>query len=607
MKNIFQRTKSREGYVLMVVLTFIFVSLLLGGTILYLSNKDIQIQGDFYQKKTAEEAAESALDWFKELVNQNPDQMMNLMSSFSDTLWYSGSSNIGDFTWAWTTNELGATEVQLSNIQKFKFAILEVDRTNSLVKVKVIGYGPENSKKTMFAIYRIEGWDTFMKIANNSLRGTAVRHAFYSQGPIEHMDPAWNVQGDIYCEGEATFNQGSIIYGDVKVVNQTNDIKIDQNTTITGNVYIPGDVILNSGLTLSDTAQYFYIGGKVIVDVLVDFKTNAYLVGGFKSFNGSIIFRKYGYIGGNPFDMSTITSYGDTLEINTDVVNWNNTLTKDGGVVRFATDESNNKGYLILTDGAVAENNASIDVPTPDEIGIDTQEEEEASANIDNLTINFSLSDLDAQSGDPNFYNNTLKNNFGPSFWEDLADDGVATLNGKTFHINGSLNDNGGFLVVKIDKDIGNFQYGDFSKKIIFVMDEPVDVNVGSNFWNVKEEGRVGIIVKNGAKLENFGGQGDFRGFVWDSTSNRGKYNTFAGTFYGAMIFKGDTPVGINSGASTTFNLVYDPAVLGEFEALGVLVDITGSAASSGGTVADTTIETKKVTDLQIMLLTKYY
>ena len=262
--------KTRPGVTMLFVLMFMIVASLLGSSLMYLSSSQSSAGGDYFAKKTADEAAESALDWFQGAVEDytlnnatNMENVVTWMNEFEnsniDNRWYyctatdENEIEKKDITTNFkVSTEVGATHISLGSdgILKAKLKIESVDKTNQIVVIKAVGFGKNNSRKTIRAVYRLEGAfadSIFYYIPDTDLYG---KNAIHLEGEGKNFDIAVNIEGDVYVGGDFHFNAGedahSTINGNFYTAPSDIESSIDQSVEVSGNCYIQTPLKMNS-------------------------------------------------------------------------------------------------------------------------------------------------------------------------------------------------------------------------------------------------------------------------------------------------------------------------------------------------------------------------
>ena len=575
--------RQKTGITMIFVLMFMIVASIIGNSLMHLSSSQSEIGGDYYAKKTADEAAESALDWFEGAVEDfsaddtaNITKIISWMNNFDNSKfignrWFSlpmndNASSLAakDITENFNvSDELGASYIELGdNVIKAKLKIESVDRANRIVVVKAVGFGASESKKTLRAVYKLEGLTDYSYFQTDTLNnpGAVIGHAYYTDSK---MGTTGNVDFDItgnnvYLGGLGSdgseFQSQINIEGDLKVMGGVH-MTGGGGGTVSGNMYVKGDFLTQSSspftVGTNSDASYCFIEGELGARSKggIYSGTNTYIGTLVENKNGEMIFSKDLYV--NVADYSDVKSeiivagdfYGDHTE-------------------------SEASGFLSnLTMSSGASPIWSSEFPDPNDVvkdatgGDATLEEEEIDIDVPELTAQASFSLEDILQSAANY--DTEKISLTASQVSDLYYTGTTKINDNPFPTTGTIpgwssNENerfestNGVMVINFNEAYNNlankFGSDDIAPgvKVAMAINDEFKMT-GQKFWSASDPtSAIGFFCNpsdNGSQVGTFS---EFRsldvihGMFYSSVEDDTKSNQFTNQFSGAVILKGE-------------------------------------------------------------------
>jgi len=302
--------KNKKGFAMLLVMSFMLTSAMLGSSVVYMSHKQTETTGIFYAKRTAEEAAVSAGDWFAGAIedytsiNSNRSKIVEWLNNFdnnTNTKWYNGNS---DLSLAFTVSSIkNASTINISNKNiNAKVKIESYDGENNIITIKVVGFGIDNSKKTMHFVYKLEGMRYDVITGTDFLGayltyGFSAGRGFYSNKPFTVKNSGAYIGDDPATT--SVMHMDANVDGDVKIMN-TKEFTIDQGFNCNGNLYINGDVVFNyTGNFGSDSSDYIFINGSALFNQSINFNNKTYLMDLNSNVGQNLTFNKEAYIKDN--------------------------------------------------------------------------------------------------------------------------------------------------------------------------------------------------------------------------------------------------------------------------------------------------------------------
>ncbi len=579
--------QNKSGVTMFFVLMFMIIASLLGSSLMYLSSKQSDIGGDYFAKKTAEDAAESALDWFQGAVedftiddttklNSVVKWINNFDNNSLNNRWFTVKDANSSTETTFLTNDIknnftSATEDDADYITingktiKAKLRIENVDRINSVVVVKAIGYGVSNSKKTLRGVYKLEGaFDNSFNIYDTTeILDPLLEHAYYTDSDVKISGGSvFDIAGNNVYFGESSTFHGEIrVSGNLKVMGNMN-IPGSGGGFVNGNLYVQGNLNTQNGSvslevgTAAD-ASYCFIEGSYLLYSGCGFKshTNTYL-GAFTQnqseteINGNLYIKekKYGEI---------------TSGVN---------VSKETHIGYSHSDGDKLDKKLNSQDGVTWDYEGfpkADDIVSDDDIEDNGLHEETIDIDVASLTSNasFSLNGIvnEIKGGDNNFKNNSFT--FTADNVNDLYEKGTTTIAGKVYPADGNplegwsenssekFKETNGVLV--IDFDAGNNalaeqgKFGDGSLNPGVKVALAVNGNYpfkGKSFWSAPDpSSALGIFCNPTEDNDNvvgtfseFKSKDVINGMFYSNSASRTDYvNEYPNQFTGAVIVKG--------------------------------------------------------------------
>jgi len=587
----FIKNTNKPGVTMVFVLMFMIIASILGSSLMYLSTKQSESGGDYFSKKSAEGAAESALDWFQgameDFTYNNPtnrDSIISWVNNFdnaTDVKWYKNTGNIRDFSkdFASATTEADGDFIDVGNGKiNAKLKIEKMDKTNNIIVLKAVGLGKNDSRKTIHAVYMLEGLSQDSIFGTTS--GTSNYHssALHLGGEGRNFDFSMNVDGDVYAGGNFHFNSGggspTTINGNFYTAPSTQESSIDQDVIIKGNSYIQSPLKMNG--------KSFNVEGNFATENMIygtdkDKKLivagNAYLLNeGITTSNtglditGNLYMDQNNELDGDGSPFIKVAKNFDINYLSSSIGNMNGNVNVTGDMTYYDPNNKIASKMSKFTAASKTEDGVNITNPLDDanffstEFGNDVKrnvaqtQPEVREDNIDPAKI-FKVSQLGL--------NNIKATDITNLYAEKKAA--------------GKLND--GFLVIEVDQSLAwaTADATTFNDKVMFIV--KAGMNVNGNLWNSGPNSNTFFDIRSGT-INGLGNANNpnatkFRGYVHVEGSPNVKMNWKGGSdFEGAMHFVGDDyDIQGNNGGGDPVNIKYDDSVLGEYDNLNVWYD----------------------------------
>lgn len=640
MKNsILENTlQNKAGVSIFMVLVFMIVASLLGAAMAFMSRNSAEMQGNFYQMRVAEEAAESAVNWFKALVldHGNDAEIVAWMETFDNSrpVWYSGGSGNWQSMFSATTLQ-NAAVINLSERQQVgnrgvrtsaRLQVVDVDYENSLVTIRAVAQGERGSQRTINAVYRLTGRQEFSSSFTDTTRFLAVQqieqHAINLQGGsrVGNMNGNLVVDGSVHVSGDAVFNNGSSITGNVKILGG-GQTTFNGNVNIGGNTYINNNVVFNVGTNIQSgpNTDFFWVNGRTELNGNSVVNTNSYFAGGFGNINSPLTINGNLYIGtGVQSINSDVRVNGGDLVLDINPQHHNRGFIKNGqmGDVVVRSGYSHFHHFPIhIHDGSNLDRRDNVairreDVMQPEDYLPAEQKTIDVDVNrIRNEMVNIDLiRDFTGDQWRDNLVNSPQT--FDANLFNQLYRDGSVEMFGRTITFTEEDRmENDGFLVVRVNRAVNDGEWTgtlDAGVRVMLLFDEVTSSSNG-RFWestidphspNNQNSSSLGVVIGTG-NIEHFG-VNNFRG-IYYTNRHQGNYRQLQ-NFNGSFITNFDGNVNINEG----FSGRYDQHAVGAFTSV-ITVDGRPLAdETTFYTEENIVIRNERVHSLFPQLLTKY-
>ena len=645
------KTQLKPGVTMLFVLMFMIVASMLGSSLVYVSAKQSDSTADFFAKKTANEAAESALDWFVGSIEDytllnasNSGNVMSWMNDFENSdesnRWFQNQSIINDLSISnITTNFSADTEELGSYIDmgdgtgkiKAKLRIENIDRTNNIIVVKSIGYGVSDSKKTIRGVYKLHGVQS--SVTSKTTPKNILKHSFYSKNQV-NFDDGFTADKDVYVGGLAELKSRVLVDGNLKIMGDENSLTLiegDSLSKITGNIYIGGKSKLNAATEIGSSSDgYVWFDNATEINGLrgqaSTFNSRTYFMDGLSGDN-DYIFNEYMYHQGD-FAESALFN-GEYIDINGNILSVDDKIVSNSATVRISgqntglnDDYNDHRGEVTIKDNGTVLSGEYLEVPTKESIL--EEEDYEAEQTVD-INLNL-LRDKVNSNTDAGFRTSLfMENKLTAEIINDIYK-GRRGIPG-TGEIFNSSND---VLTIVVDdasklENLGSEDVLDAGVNVAFVIDDNFSRDVKNWYGSTKgttpaKSSTCGVFFGNG-NIHKETIFNDVRGVIHMGDKDFGKYKDVNedGTYNdgdqaygvyndisvdGAFIAKGEVTDCKASGTFTynndAINVFYQMGLfLNEDQTEYVIDDVDTSDE-------DSVVETKVATILKPILISKY-
>lgn len=505
---------NNQGFAVVFGLAVLFVATISGVSLLYISQKDKVASSDYSQMRSTMVAAQSALKACEAKFQNNPALAAAILTKYNDN---------NSFKWMLATSAEGAnTEkpVALDNVSKINYSaqILSFDPDEGIVELEGIGYGQGGEKKSIRAIYKLQG-TTVVKPEMGK------NYALYLGGSGRDFNRTTVIHGDLYTGGSFHFNSTSDtnrVLGHLKT-----GLQADSTSSCDGILKIDSNVYIQTK---------FYFNGKFIANGKAGFE-----------------FRIEGASAGSYFSMGKDAWFNDTNYGAHSAIRMNSNILHHSGKIRTS----------LVTGASSIDNNGGKITDIADQVELTTGNDAPWVMNIP-LSMSsraYTLSDVNLDERDlqkmydtcshRNDFNGymllrTGKNgiNISSSFFLPAFNGKIIWLvDGRTLNINGSW-----------------IKTTTASRMLIYAY----------NKGNVQGLGGAPGMVFNGYI------------HIADKSDLIISYNTGDNTFNGAIhLSSTQAEWQLNSGSNSRFIVKYNEAILSEFVAMGILSPPSGFITSS--------------------------
>lgn len=229
-------TSKNGGFAVVYGLAVLLLASIGGMSIMYVSQKDKITASDYSKMRTAANAARAALDAFEGQCNSRPQEVLDILRQYKKKPAYK---------WLLNTADKANSETKFKcwngvDAPLLSACIMKFDSAQLLIQVKGIGYGGLGGKKNAIGIYKLKG----IGLTNS----WAQKDAIYLAGEGRNFDRKIIVNGNVYFGADVHFNgsaEGSIINGDFKTGNSSEQSEFDVPFTIKGKAYFQTPIKVN--------------------------------------------------------------------------------------------------------------------------------------------------------------------------------------------------------------------------------------------------------------------------------------------------------------------------------------------------------------------------